>query len=68
MTCPTSQPNKYIKCVNNESHGFLLDKQGTVYCFGQNSTGQLGLNHSQSLSNLSPTPFLTNITDIATKS
>ena len=62
------ESGKFIKCVNNNSHGFLLDKEGRVWVFGENSQGQLGLNHSEPLSTgLQQNPFLRGIKDMASK-
>ncbi len=60
---------KFVKCANNESHGFLLDKEGQVYVYGQNSQGQLGLNHNQALLKhpMVANPFLSQVKDIDTK-
>ena len=63
----TDNKNKFIRSVNNENHGFLLDNVGQVYGFGDNTGGQLGLNHNQRVEGMHLNTYLQDIQDIGSK-
>ena len=63
----TENRNKFIRSVNNENHGFLLDNQGRLFGFGENTSGQLGMNHNKRVEGMQMNPYLQDVEDIASR-
>ena len=54
-----------MACACGEDHTITLSNDGTVYSFGRNEDGELGLGHNNSVSLPTPIPNLPNISEIS---
>ena len=54
-----------MACASGENHTVTLSEDGTVYSFGSNKTGELGLGHNKNVSLPTPIPNLPKINMIS---
>ena len=62
-------PEKVVAMSSGTSESiFVITENGNVYCWGENTNGQLGLGHCQIIDTPEKNPYLKNIKQISTSS